>query len=101
MLYSSGVSVGDVEKLLPLTLGASTVTAPAFLCTVGEDSMLVSELAGLRFNKGEAQGGGGGGGGGASEGDQHMFRVPTLTQVLTTLLSCLFFCLPAPLSICP
>jgi hypothetical protein len=30
-----------------------------------------------------------------------MFRVPTLTQVLTTLLSCLFFCLPAPLSICP
>jgi hypothetical protein len=79
MLYSSGVSVGDVEKLLPLALGASTVTAPAFLCTVGEDSMSVSELAGLQFNKGETQGGGREG----SEGDQHIFRVPTLTQVLT------------------
>lgn len=77
MLYSSGVSVGDVERLLPLALGATSVTAPAFLCTVGEDSMSVSELAGLRFNKGEAQGGGG------SEGDQHVFRVPTLTQVTT------------------
>lgn len=81
MLYSSGVSVGDVERLLPLVLGSSSVTAPAFLCTVGEDSMSVSELAGLRFNKGEAQGGGGGG----SEGDQHVFRVPTLTQVPTAL----------------
>lgn len=74
------MSVGDVERLLPLVLGASSVTAPAFLCTVGEDSMSVSELAGLRFNKGESQGGAGAGGG--SEGDQHMFRVPTLTQVL-------------------
>jgi hypothetical protein len=89
MLYSSGVSIGDVEKLLPLTLGASTVTAPAFLCTVGEDSMSVSELAGLRFNKCETQGGGGGGG--ASEGDQHIFRVPTLTQVLQP-----FFCVCSP-----
>ena len=76
------MSVGDVERLLPLVLGASSVTAPAFLCTVGEDSMSVSELAGLRFNKGESQGGAGAGAGGGSEGDQHMFRVPTLTQVL-------------------
>lgn len=91
-MYSCGMTVGDVEKMLPLVLGASSVTVPAFLCTVGEDSMSVSELPGLRFNKGEAQGEGGRG----SEGDQHLLRVPTLTQV-----QCVARQLYFRISVCP